>query len=102
MQTFELANKSLLFQYNTIEGGNTSASIVSDYVAIDQRFRIYSNWLSHSGITGLEGYTIYCNPRVEVCNNLFVRASGVGPATGSGCDWQGKLYWDDFSVVPRP
>ena len=102
VQTFFLANNSLLFQYNTIQGGNTSAFIIHDAPSTNERFRIYNNWLSHSGQTGREGLTIYCMPNVQVHNNLFGRGSGVGPAFGSGCDWQGNLWWDDFSIVPSP
>ena len=100
VQTFFLANNSLLFQYNNIIGGNTSAFIMHASPASNEVFRIYNNWLSHNETGGTDGYTVYCEPGTEVHNNLFRRNSGYGPMFSYDCGWQGNRWSDDFSLVP--
>ena len=100
VQTWGLGANTVVFQYNTIQGGNTSAFIIHDAPSQAAGFKIHNNWLSHE--VGDDGYTVYCQANVQVHNNLFGRNSGYGPVAQSGCDWQGNLYWDDFSVVPHP
>ena len=94
VQTWGLGGQTLLFQYNTLIGGNTSVFIIHESPNEPDGFMITNNWLTGGG------WTIYCMPNVTVANNLFGRDYTFGPGADRGCNWYGNLYWDNFSVVP--
>lgn len=104
IQSFEIGNNSLLFQYNTIYGGNTAAFwIDSGATSTKPEYRIENNWLGHNlGASSKDGYTVYCEPVTKVYNNLFTRnTTGTwGIRYENNCDWKGNLWEDTLTEAP--